>query len=129
VPVPKPLRWILSTSAAILAGYVSWLLLTLATQAALRVFGQATDGGFARAVVEVVPHAAAGAAFVIVGSRLAPAPQPAPTLHLLLLLAILAGLVLAGVLAWPVGWQLVGAGAVIAGALLAVALLHPRRGT
>jgi hypothetical protein len=124
--IPTWLRWTLVVAASMVAGYVTWLFTTLGLGAAARVLGQSTADGLARGIAEALPHGGAGAAFVLVGRALAPPGRRTAPVMVVLLIGILAGLVALGVLAWPREWQLVGAGAVLVGALLAAILSRVR---
>jgi len=117
--IPPWLRWTLVAPVALLAGYVTWLLTTLAVGAVARACGLSLADGPGRAIVEALPHACSGAAFVLGGRALTLAGRRGAAVLVLLLALVLAGLVAFGVLAPPRGWQLVGAAAVMAGALLA----------
>jgi hypothetical protein len=117
--IPTWLRWTLVVPATMVAGYLTWLFTTLAVGGMARLFGQSAAEGLARGIIEALPHGCAGAAFVLVGRALAPRGPRTAALLVLALIGVLMGLVALGVLARPRGWQLVGAGAVVVGALLA----------
>ena len=117
--IPPWLRWTLVVPVAMLAGYVTWLLTTLGVEAVALVLGRPLADGPGRAIVEALPHACSGAAFVLSGRALTLAGRRGAAVLVLLLVVVLAGLVAFGVLAWPRGWQIVAAAAVPAGALLA----------
>jgi hypothetical protein len=126
MPASTPVRWLVSTLAATLAGYFSWLFVGLAALGVLRLLGLPDDAGVGNELVGVLPHGAAGAAFVVMGNAFAPAPKRTPFLHVVLLVGVLAVLLFLRVLAWPVGWLLVDVGAVVGGGAIAAASL-PRQ--
>lgn len=112
------LRWIGSLLAGTLAGYLSWLVLGFTAHFTVGDFSATADSSVGRVLREAIPHAASGAAFVYVTTRLAPPGARTPFLALLGLIVLLLLLVLLRVLAIPAGWQLVGlAGVVLGGGL------------
>jgi hypothetical protein len=117
--IPAWLRWLLVVPAGMGAGYLTWLLTTLAIGGVARLIGLSTADGLARGIMEALPHGAAGAAFVLAGRALTAPGRRTAALLVFLLIGVLAGLVALGTLARPRGWQIVGAGAVLVGALLA----------
>jgi len=122
--MPVPVRWIVSTVLSVFAAYVTWLLSTLAGTGLLAVLG--LDTSVSRVALEVVPHAAAGVAFVGAGAAVAQKTRWTPLLQVVLLVAVLVLLMLAEVLAIPTGRQVLGAGALVAGAGLTAGWLLAR---
>lgn len=124
----KPvLRWLIAALAGSAAAYLAWLSLLLASQALLGILGRSDPPAGPRIISDVLSHGAAGAAFVLAASRVAPRGRRTPAVAWLLLVLILGGLVAGRALAWPVGEQLTGALAVVAGGAMAGGILAGRR--
>lgn len=121
------LRWCWALLAASGLCYLTWLLTTLLLGVVLPGAPEGAPSGLGRLLGEAFPHAAAGAAFVYLATKLAPPRRQAPLIAFLAFIAILAALVLFRVLALPSGHRWVDVAAVLlgAGSISLLLLLRP----
>ena len=66
------LRWIALLPGALLAAWLAWFLVALLNRITMRMQGMNPDSFILKAFVVFISHAAAGAAFVYVGAKIAP---------------------------------------------------------
>lgn len=124
----KPLLgWLIAALAGSAAGYLAWLSLLLASQTLLGILGTADPPAGPRIISDLLSHGAAGAAFVLAASRVAPRSRRTPAVAWLLLVLMLGGLVAVRVLAWPVGQRLLSALALVAGGAVAGGIVAGRQ--
>ena len=110
------LRWIGFIPAAFLGAWLVWLVVFFFNQLTIGMRGIDTNDFIPRLTVEILSHGAMGAAFVYIGSNIAPSNQKIVT-YLLTVFVLL----IAGFLAFPAvlqgdWWAIVGVIAVSSGA-------------
>jgi len=124
---PFLFRWAVAAAVGTVAGYFAWLVSAVLVQGLTGTLGAPDPAPVARVVADVVSHGLAGVVFVVAVAAVAPAGRARHLVALLLFIAVLALLVIFGMLSIPSGSQLPGAVAALAGAALAAAALGRRR--
>jgi hypothetical protein len=93
------LRWIAFLPAAFLGGWLAWIVVAWGNRITMGMTGVDSSSFLARVFIEFISHAALGAAFVYLGARVAPTHKK------------------------PVAYGLTAVGLLMAGGLLATAVM------
>jgi hypothetical protein len=114
------LRWLGFVPGAFIAAWLAWLLIFFGNKVSMWMMGINPDGFINKLFIEVISNGAMGAAFVYIGSRIAPVNRKVVAY----ILAVIAMLI-AGFLAFPAivqqnWWAVVGVIAMAGGAGLVV---------
>lgn len=109
-------RWLLVLPGGGAAGYLAWLLVTVANRLTMAMYVD-PDSFMSRVFIETVANGSMGAATVYAGARIAPTKQSKVALGLSILVTLAGGFLLFQTLQAKAWWPAYGIACAVAGAL------------